>query len=456
MVNTVHQQTYVALYSYTPSNSDELAFTVGDKILIHKDLREGVGDGWLHGDFNGKRGLVPATYVKLQSLQEIFPAAISDPFAPVLPSQNEPSDSTLVASTTGEQDHKRLSTTAAPLFTCIALNDFKGHLPGDLSLKVGEKVNILNEKDGWYEGVFPANYAEKLPSTESSNLHTTNGVEPVQTISAGLQEATAQPTFAVSATASTKTNQSEETAITVLDPPELAIVESAFTADGIGQLSLVAKQYVKVQRKSASGWWEGEIQQRGQDRQIGWFPASCVRVVSSASKPLATNSRGKQPVSPTAVLPTPTITSTESKSLVQAKYAYKAAQPDELTFEENALIEVLNHEEEDWWRGRLTASGVEGLFPVNYVQPYSNAVVDGASAGQLDSPKATAASSSVLNSPFSLIRQSFLAFLFFPRSSRFRALSVQLFALVPMRGSQPFCSSFPSVHRRFLFDYLHL
>ncbi|BHF68263.1 hypothetical protein SprV_0301129600 [Sparganum proliferum] len=397
-------ETYVALYSYTPSSSDELAFTVGDKILVHKNPREGVGDGWLYGELNGKRGLVPATYVKSQPAHEIFPAAISDPFAPVMPSQTETGDSALVASATVDEDQKRLTSTSTPLFTCIALYDFKGHLPGDLSLKVGEKVNILNEKDGWYEGVslhshqsgmFPANYVEKLPSTESSNSHATNGVAPVQPTSTSLQEAATYPTSASTTAASTKANQPEETAITVLDPPELAIVENAFTADGVGQLTLVAKQYVKVQRKSASGWWEGEIQQRGQDRQVGWFPASCVRVVSSTSKPPVTDSRGQHQVSPTTVVSAPTTTTTtENKSLVQAKYAYKAAQPDELTFEENALIEVLNQEEEGWWRGRLTASGVEGLFPVNYVQPYNNAAVDGTSGGQFGSPKTAAASSS--------------------------------------------------------------
>ncbi|VDN10020.1 unnamed protein product [Dibothriocephalus latus] len=91
--------------------------------------------------------------------------------------------------------------------------------------------------------------------------------------------------------------------------------------------------------------------------------------------------------------------------MVQAKYAYKAAQPDELTFEENALIEVLNHEEEGWWRGRLTASGVEGLFPVNYVQPYTNALSDGVSA----SPTAAAASSSAPK-PSAVIMARTLAF----------------------------------------------
>lgn len=48
-----------------------------------------------------------------------------------------------------------------------------------------------------------------------------------------------------------------------------------------------------------------------------------------------------------------------------------------MTFEEDALIDVLAHEEEGWWRGRLQSTGVEGLFPVNYVKPApSNAAGD--------------------------------------------------------------------------------
>lgn len=57
-------------------------------------------------------------------------------------------------------------------------------------------------------------------------------------------------------------------------------------------------------------------------------------------------------------------------------FAYKASQPDEMTFPEGALIEVLSHEEEGWWRGRIQSTGVEGLFPVNYVKPYKSSTSD--------------------------------------------------------------------------------
>lgn len=59
-----------------------------------------------------------------------------------------------------------------------------------------------------------------------------------------------------------------------------------------------------------------------------------------------------------------------SATVVQSMFAYKACQPDEMTFPEGALIDVLAHEEEGWWRGRIQATGVQGLFPVNYVKPY--------------------------------------------------------------------------------------
>ena len=34
-----------------------------------------------------------------------------------------------------------------------------------------------------------------------------------------------------------------------------------------------------MRKKSASGWWEGELQARGQKRKIGWFPANYVKLL---------------------------------------------------------------------------------------------------------------------------------------------------------------------------------
>lgn len=36
-----------------------------------------------------------------------------------------------------------------------------------------------------------------------------------------------------------------------------------------------------IRKKTDSGWWEGELQARGRRRQIGWFPATYVKVLTS-------------------------------------------------------------------------------------------------------------------------------------------------------------------------------
>lgn len=78
-----------------------------------------------------------------------------------------------------------------------------------------------------------------------------------------------------------------------------------------------------------------------------------------------------------------------SAAVVQSMFAYKACQPDEMTFPEGVLIDVLAHEEEGWWRGRIQSTGVEGLFPVNYVKPYH--VAPSSSDSALASSSSTAA-----------------------------------------------------------------
>lgn len=36
-----------------------------------------------------------------------------------------------------------------------------------------------------------------------------------------------------------------------------------------------------IRKKTDSGWWEGELQVRGVRRQIGWFPATYVKLLQS-------------------------------------------------------------------------------------------------------------------------------------------------------------------------------
>lgn len=34
-----------------------------------------------------------------------------------------------------------------------------------------------------------------------------------------------------------------------------------------------------IRKKTDSGWWEGELQAKGRRRQIGWFPATYVKIL---------------------------------------------------------------------------------------------------------------------------------------------------------------------------------
>lgn len=39
-----------------------------------------------------------------------------------------------------------------------------------------------------------------------------------------------------------------------------------------------------IRKKADSGWWEGELQAKGRKRQVGWFPASYVKVLNSSGR----------------------------------------------------------------------------------------------------------------------------------------------------------------------------
>lgn len=62
---------------------------------------------------------------------------------------------------------------------------------------------------------------------------------------------------------------------------EVAQVIAPYTATSEEQLTLQRGQYIMIRKKSDTGWWEGEIQVRGKKRQVGWFPATYVRLKES-------------------------------------------------------------------------------------------------------------------------------------------------------------------------------
>ncbi|VDM53742.1 unnamed protein product [Angiostrongylus costaricensis] len=178
----------------------------------------------------------------------------------------------------------------------VAMFNFDAVEPTDLSLKVGDRIMVFERKDDWWrgrcnghEGIFPANYVQKCDTPTGATI-------PILCRARAVAD---------------------------------------FEATAANQLSLRAGDVVSVREKTATGWWEGEMQ-RGDQICAGWFPGDYVT-------PISVNT-------------------------ATALFDYEAGQSDELSFRAGDVI-IVEKKDADWWAGhKLNSPNLRGLFPANYVQ----------------------------------------------------------------------------------------
>ncbi|RKP17248.1 hypothetical protein ROZALSC1DRAFT_16559, partial [Rozella allomycis CSF55] len=89
------------------------------------------------------------------------------------------------------------------------------------------------------------------------------------------------------------------------------------------------------------GWWLGTC-----DGHTGMFPSNYVELIES-----------EPPKPPRGVA---------EEITVKALYDYDAAENNELSFSEGAIITNVEKTTPDWWQGEI--NGRIGLFPSNYVE----------------------------------------------------------------------------------------
>ncbi|XP_027026900.2 intersectin-2a isoform X3 [Tachysurus fulvidraco] len=192
----------------------------------------------------------------------------------------------------------------------VALYTYESPESGDLTFRAEDVVLVMEKEGEWWKGCIG----------DQSGLFPSNYVKPKDTDSA-------------------KSGASGK-------KPEIAQVTTACKATMAEQLNVTPGQLILVLHKNSCGWWLGELQARGKKRQKGWFHSSNVRLLEPNS--------GKSTPAP------------QPLCQVIAMYDYKAANGDEMTFQKGQLINVLNKDESDWWKGEI--NGVTGLFPTNYVK----------------------------------------------------------------------------------------
>uniref|UniRef100_A0A8C8I1S6 Intersectin-1 n=1 Tax=Oncorhynchus tshawytscha TaxID=74940 RepID=A0A8C8I1S6_ONCTS len=292
-----------ALYPWRAKKDNHLNFNKSHVITVLEQQ-----DMWWFGEVQGQRGWFPKSYVKL----------ISGPVRKSMSIESGSSDSPPIMKRPTPSPTKSMD----PGEEYIAMYTYESNEQGDLTFQQGDVIVVTKKEGDWWTGVvsgktgvFPSNYVKPKDS---------EGLGPAgKTGSLGKK-------------------------------PEIAQVIAPYTATGAEQLTLAPGQLILIRKKNPGGWWEGELQARGKKRQIGWFPANYVKLLSpSTSKTTPT-----EPTPPK--LPMPTVCQ------VIGMYDYMAQNDDELPFGKGQIINVLSREDPDWWKGEL--NGSVGLFPSNYVK----------------------------------------------------------------------------------------
>uniref|UniRef100_A0A8D1TA56 Intersectin-1 n=1 Tax=Sus scrofa TaxID=9823 RepID=A0A8D1TA56_PIG len=395
---------YRALYPFESRSHDEITIQPGDIVMVKGewvDESQTGEPGWLGGELKGKTGWFPANYAEKIPENEVPGPVkpVSDTTsapAPKLAVRETPTSSAVTSaepsttpnnwadfsstwhSSTNEkpetdnwdawaaqpsltvpsagQLRQRSAFTPATAtgsspspvlgqgekvegLQAQALYPWRAKKDNHLNFNKNDVITVLEQQDMWWfgevqgqKGWFPKSYVKLIsgPIRKSTSIDSGSSESP-----ASLKRV---------ASPAAKPAPSGE---------EIAQVIASYTATGPEQLTLAPGQLILIRKKNPGGWWEGELQARGKKRQIGWFPANYVKLLSPGTSKITPT----EPPKPTAF---------PAVCQVIGMYDYTAQNDDELAFNKGQVINVLNKEDPDWWKGEV--HGQVGLFPSNYVK----------------------------------------------------------------------------------------
>uniref|UniRef100_A0A670K8Z3 Intersectin 1 n=1 Tax=Podarcis muralis TaxID=64176 RepID=A0A670K8Z3_PODMU len=392
---------YRALYPFESRSHDEITIQPGDIIMV--DESQTGEPGWLGGELKGKTGWFPANYAERISENEITNSVkpVTDagaapkvslretpttPLAPPVPTDStQPS---LTVPSTGQLRQRSAFTPAtvtgsspSPVLgqgekveglQAQALYPWRAKKDNHLNFNKNDIITVLEQQDMWWfgevqgqKGWFPKSYV-KLISEQFQYFLISKNFLPPEYVAMYTYESSEQGDLTFqqgdlilvtkkdgdwwTGTLGDKSGVFPSNYVRLKDSevpgtagktgslgkkPEIAQVIASYIATGPEQLTLAPGQLILIRKKNPGGWWEGELQARGKKRQIGWFPANYVKLLSPVCQ-------------------------------VIGMYDYIAQNDDELAFSKGQIINVLNKEDPDWWKGEV--NGQVGLFPSNYVK----------------------------------------------------------------------------------------
>lgn len=161
------------------------------------------------------------------------------------------------------------------------------------------------------------------------------------------------------------------------DKMPTAYVKYNYKSNQPDEISLTKGCSVIVLDKSDDGWWKGEL-----DGKSGWFPSNYVienidETLPETTDNLETNldksSESAKLTSQNAVVDkfsrSSGLVQNKPNDVVVALYSFQSQNPEELTFEKDEYLEIIDKpmNDPDWWKA-CNRFNVVGLVPKNYVE----------------------------------------------------------------------------------------
>ncbi|XP_042278094.1 vinexin isoform X2 [Thunnus maccoyii] len=362
-----------AKFNFQAQSPKELTLQKGDIVYIHRK----VDNNWFEGEHHGRAGIFPTTYVEILPPSE-KPTPIKSPTLQVL-------------------DYGE----------AVALFNFNGDLPVELSFRKGEIISITRRVDDkWLEGrisgtnrsgIFPATYVQvnKMPRTKYSTDDYPAG--PMSPISPGPQSP-GRPLHSPCL----RSPMSPFTPTSLSPQPEHSPLKPSSPVPSPTSQSRSPTQ-TPVPKESAYRWphntsttasptnqnshWGGthSANQSSAGRAVSPITQSSASVhragATTANTPRhtdpsqgATTNRAAPSNPHVNSLPPTHVPNKAGSTVVQrqpykAVYNYKPQNSDELELREGDVVQVMEKCDDGWFVGTSERTHAFGTFPGNYVAP---------------------------------------------------------------------------------------
>ncbi|XP_022242204.1 cytoplasmic protein NCK1-like isoform X1 [Limulus polyphemus] len=240
----------------------------------------------------------------------------------------------------------------------IAKYDYAAQGSQELDIRKGERLLLLDDSKHWWKvcnsknqfGFVPSNYVKREKPSIFDSIR-----KKVRRRSESKASPTGSPVAITDLNASSVHDLPSRTKVTT---HITAVAKYNYTAQQSDEICLVKGARILVLEKSSDGWWKGEF-----NGAIGWFPSNYVFQEINGQN--GVNNCPPVQLGNGANL----LKQGECLDIVTALFAYTAQNKEELSFQKDENLEVIEKPVNDpgWWKVR-NQNGEIGLVPKTYVE----------------------------------------------------------------------------------------